>query len=79
MLGPGHARDGTLDADLFAQPRPVETERCARICRKGARLAAIQVGVEDEPSLVNGFQENEPPRGLSPLVNGRQHHGVGLV
>src|SRR3546814_5058893 len=63
-LGIGDDAHGAFDANLPAQRFPVEKERGLRIFSKVIRLAALLVGVEDEPTRVMPLQEHHPHRGL---------------
>src|SRR5215210_9249668 len=72
-----HALDAAFEANLPAQGLPVEDERGPRVRLEVATFPAFVVCVEDEAVIVDSVQENDPGRGSSVRIRGRQSHGLG--
>ena len=63
-----------FDADLSALGLPVQCKRRVRIAAQLATLAAARVGEEDEATLVNFFQQDEPNCALATPQRRRKCH-----
>ncbi len=77
-LGVGHRRHRPADAHLAAQGLPVKQQRRLGVGRQFASLGAPEVGVEDEPCLVETLEQHGARVGQAVGVDGRQGHGVGV-
>ena len=71
--------DAALDPDLTVQPVPPEEERRLGVAAQLHRLAAFQIGVEDEPAGIEVLEQHHAQRGLAVRSDRGQGHGVGLV
>ena len=73
------ARDGSFDPDLTVELGPVEERRGVRVRVELLGLAAVVVGVEDQPALVEATQEHDTRRRPPVPGRGRDGHRRGLV
>jgi hypothetical protein len=74
----GHLLDHALDAHLSFEGVPEEHERDARVGRHLAALAAVVVGEEREPAVVEHLQEHGAGRRAAVGRAGGQGEGVRL-
>lgn len=74
-LGFRHVFNTTVDAHLAADRAPMEAQRHPRIDREIGRLAAFQVGMENEAAFIGVFKEHHAHRGSSLLIGRGECHG----
>jgi hypothetical protein len=67
------------DPNLAAQRFPVKTQRHAGIGLHLAALAAAEIGVENEPRLIETLKQHHAHRGQAVAIGGRERDSVGVV
>ena len=72
------ALDRPFDPNLLLERRPVKAQRRVRIGGELARLAALVVGVKDEPALVDAAQQHHAHRRPAVRVRGRERDRRGV-
>src|SRR5206468_3088426 len=65
-------------ADLPFQRRPVEDHGSPRVLRQFLAFAAVVIGEEGEPALINAFEKNHPRRRSAALIGSGQDHRIWL-
>src|SRR6267143_629941 len=70
--------DRTFDANLPVHRLPEKAQRGIGVGEQLDRLAALEIGVEDKPALIEPLQQNDASRRPSVGSRRRQRHGVGV-
>src|SRR5438132_13139949 len=77
-LAGGDSLHPAVRPNLPAKRVPIEDQRGARVLGQLTRLAALVVGVEDEPAVVHALQQHHPGRWDTVGSRGGERHRVGL-
>src|SRR6185503_4513775 len=72
-------RHGSLDSDLNVDRRPVKAECGDGMREQMSSLSPLIIRVEDEPALVERFQQDDSHRRLPAFLDGTERHRVGLT